>query len=253
MNDEYVCQPGCIKVGVHTQCRVPLPHWSGEYRSEVVPIDDRPDVTKLGNCRCGRVFYSNSGHREVLPHKPGEYDSCTNQIRACCDSPEQAPHLGSCVGQMLFNDDGTVRTVCPRCGCASSVARGCRHEWHVRHIGKFAALRARQVGDEPAYHSVQEYWQARLPSDQHSCEGNPGNHVHWESAVHKYPLKYYDHPQLMSYGRQVGKQAQYEAWGARMREYFAEEQIKETPYGTAYIAQVQSRDVDRSFENEVQW
>lgn len=41
------------------------------------PINhEAQSVTKWGNCRCGQVFYSNSGNRETLPHKPGEYTSC---------------------------------------------------------------------------------------------------------------------------------------------------------------------------------
>lgn len=33
-------------------------------------------VTRHGNCRCAQVFYADTGFREVLPHKPGEYESC---------------------------------------------------------------------------------------------------------------------------------------------------------------------------------
>jgi hypothetical protein len=33
-------------------------------------------VTAHGNCRCGQVFLR-SGDAEPMPHKPGEYDSCT--------------------------------------------------------------------------------------------------------------------------------------------------------------------------------
>lgn len=52
-------------------------------------------------CRCAQVFYADTGFREVLPHKPGEYESCRWHGRLTeLDSLEEWAMKGAAVRQI---------------------------------------------------------------------------------------------------------------------------------------------------------
>lgn len=80
MNDEYVCQPGCMKVGVHTQCRVPLlEDPNAEVTRPAAPqTDEEPAVARF----CGSALVRASGY--TCGALAEDYDKDPDQERWYC-------------------------------------------------------------------------------------------------------------------------------------------------------------------------